>query len=530
MRIRPGTLFEDAAQRRGQTLVHLDRPFDIAPQGGLTYRIGELAALVREASGWLAAAGVRPGDRVGIVKDNHWDIDVLAYAAVRLGAVPAKIRSNLTPSAIETMLRRLEPSLLVTTARCLESALCDGIDLGGLAKQTLSIDRPVGGSLSIDAVRGQPVPPPEDRGDDDPLVVCPTSGTTGIPKLVVHSTNTIIRRLAQFEAHRYPFFGGRPTDTLASASAFSHGRTFCWTAVALTLTPRNIVIISDQDQAHAEPLLRVYPPDIFEALPSTFARWEATATGPHNPFRNVRLYISTYDAIHPPAVRTFLEASQRKHVVFMHGWGQSETGPLAFRLFTRKSLASKGDRHPTTRNAGSPTPIKTRLRVVDPTTLRRVPCGTPGVILARTKALALTYLGEQDRWDGKVHGAWFNTGDVGTVSRGGVVRLLDREVDAVPGLSCLELEDVIHDRMPDVVECVLLGAPGRFPLPVVVTKDGTLDAERWRVSTADLPQLDEPVVLSDDQVPCTGTGKVRRLELRKELGSTLVTYGKGTWI
>lgn len=113
-----------------------------------------MATLVRDAAGWLAAAGTRPGDRVAIVKGNHWDSDVLAYAAVRIGAVPAKIRHNLPPEAIQILLERLEPAVLVTTAHTLEAASRAGTDLAALAKATLSIDRTAPGALSLDRARG----------------------------------------------------------------------------------------------------------------------------------------------------------------------------------------------------------------------------------------------------------------------------------------------------------------------------------------------------------------------------------------
>ncbi|MGH3946116.1 MAG: AMP-binding protein, partial [Pseudonocardiaceae bacterium] len=488
----------------------------------------QLAGLTADAAGWLAAAGAGPGDRVAIVKGNNWDIDVLAYAAVRAGAVPAKIRNNLPPDAIQTLLERLEPAVLVTTAQTLDAASRAGVDLAALAKTTLTIDRSAPGALSLDSVRGQAPPPPHRRGDDEPLVVCPTSGTTGLPKLTLHSTTTIIRQLAQFEARRWPVIGGRLSDTVATASAFSHGRTFCWTAVALTLAPRHIVIISDDDPVRAEPVLRAHPPTILEGLPSTFIRWQPMAAKPGSPFCDVRVYVSTYDAIHPPAVRTFLAASKRPRAVFVHGWGQSETGPLTFRLFTRRALAARGDRHPTTRNQGLPTPGRVRLRVVDPKTFRALPPGQPGVIMARTKARCLGYLGEQQRWDEKADGPWFNTGDIGIVTRRGVV-FLDREVDEIPGMSCVELEDVIDDRLAEVLECIVLGTPGAPPLPVVVTGDGRLDAAGWRAAVRDLPALDEPIVLTWNQVPRTGTGKVRRLALRAQLTGVGATYGTGRW-
>ncbi|MGH3479930.1 MAG: hypothetical protein ACRDQD_24220, partial [Nocardioidaceae bacterium] len=183
---------------------------------------------------------------------------------------------------------------------------------------------------------------------------------------------------------------------------------------------------------------------------------------------------------------------------------------------------------PTTRNQGLPAPGRVRLRVVDPKTFRALPPGQPGVIMARTKARCLGYLGEQQRWDEKADGRWFNTGDIGIVTRKGVL-FLDREVDEIPGMSCVELEDVIDDRLAEVLECIVLGTPGSPPLPVVVTGDGRLDTAAWRAAVRDLPVLDEPIVLTWNQVPRTGTGKVRRLALREQLTGVGATYGTGRW-
>lgn len=524
-----GTLFEDLAEAGSSTLTYLTRPFDISPGDGTTYDIAQLASLVVEAAGWLAAAGVGPGDRVAVVKDNHWDIDLLACAAVRIGALPALIPNALPAEALQVILGRLNPSVVVTTLATLDAAATSGTPLDTLAERTLCIDGDAPGAMSLDAVRGHAPPPPHRRHHDEPLVVAPTSGTTGIPKLVVHSTNTIIRRLAGFEAHRWPVLGVKPADTVASASAFTHGRTFCWTAATYTMAPRAVVVVADHDPAGAEPLLRAHPPTILEGLPSTYVRWQPLASQSDNPFVEVRLYVSTYDAVHPTTVRAYLAASRRPHPVWVQGWGQTELGPLTFRFFTRKAVAKQGDRHPTTRNQGWPVPTRTRLRVVDPRTLAAVPRGEPGLIMAKTRARCLGYVGEQQRWDEKADGGWFNTGDIGALTRLGNVVFLDREVDHIPGWSCVELEDVIDDRIPQVIECVVLGSPGRPPLPVVVTEDGSLDPALWEAAVVDLPELDEPLVLTSEALPRTPTGKVRRLELRQRLADLCTTHGTGRW-
>jgi acyl-coenzyme A synthetase/AMP-(fatty) acid ligase len=530
-----GTLFEDRADQHAATVTHLDRPFDIAPERGVEYDVTGLAELVCDASGWLVAAGARPGDRVAIVKDNHWDYDLLACAAIRVGALPALISGHLPPAALELLLKRLDPTVLVTTSAILRAAAESGTDLTGLVRRTISLtpgESDVDGVIGLAELRGAPVPAPHRRPDDDPLVVTHTSGTTGVPKLVAHSTTTIIRRLAGMESIRWPVLGTRRSDTVASVSSFAHGRTFCWTASVFCLAPREILIVSDIGAECPPDVLRVHRPTILEALPAAFTRWQPAAGEPASPFTDTRMFVSTYDAVHPPVVRSFLAASRRRFPIWMQGWGQTETGPLSFRFLTRRSVASAAVRHPTTRDLGRPMPTRTRLAVVDPRTLRPIGRGRPGLVMASTAARCLDYVGESDRWAEKAVGRWWNTGDLGVLTRSGRVRLLDREIDRVPGTSCLELEDVIEDRLPGVVECVVLGVRGRPPLPVLVTADGRFDGiggPAWQHAVRDLPELADPVTLRWQDVPRTGTGKVRRVDLLHAVAGDAETHGTGLW-
>ncbi|MDQ3579654.1 MAG: AMP-binding protein, partial [Actinomycetota bacterium] len=177
-----GTLFDDLVLKGGKTLVELSRPLDIAPAHGTRYDIGQLAALVRGAAGWLHATGVRPGDRVAIVKANHWDYVLLACAAVRVGAIPALLSDHLSPHTLQLLLKRLDPALLVTTRVVLSRARDAETDLIGFARRTLTLDGSYPDAIDVENVRGTVPPPPVHRGVDDSLVVNHTSGTTGTPK------------------------------------------------------------------------------------------------------------------------------------------------------------------------------------------------------------------------------------------------------------------------------------------------------------------------------------------------------------
>jgi acyl-coenzyme A synthetase/AMP-(fatty) acid ligase len=515
-----GMLFDECAARGPGTRVRLDRPLDIAPSAGTRYRMPELADLVREAAAWFTAAGAGPGDRVALVKDNHWDYDLLACAAVRIGAVPAKLCGDLSADTLRTLLARLSPALLVTT-----SALWTRLaEAGGPGTEgrALLLDGHAHGTLSLDDVRNAPEPAPHRRHDDEPLVITHTSGTTGVPKLVAHSTRTIIGKLARFEAVRVPRIGVRRDDSLANVNAYAHGRTFCWTASAMCLTPADISILTTADPALADPVLRDCPPTVIEATPASYVRLLPLTGRLDHPFGRVRTFVSTYDAVHPPTLRAYLAASRHRRPLWMQGWGQTETGPLTFRFHTRASVAHG---KPGGRNVGRPVPFKARLRVVDPDTRRPLPRGQAGLVLARTAARALDYVGEPARWSAQLAGGWWDTGDLGVRRRDGSIDLLDRAVDQVPRMSCLRTEDVLEERLPQALECVVLaGADG--PRPVVVLTSGhRLERGDWERAVHDLPGLPPPITLPWSEVPRTATGKVRRRELLRRLGATTGPVG-----
>ncbi|TDD79069.1 long-chain fatty acid--CoA ligase [Actinomadura darangshiensis] len=519
-RIELGTLFEDVAARGHSTTVHLSRPLDIAPEMGTVLDPPALAGLVRDAAGWFAAAGVRPGDRVAISKRDHWDVVLLCCAAARLGAVPAPLSAHLEADVLDVLVKRLDPALLVVDA---------ARPVNRAASRTLVLEGEAGDApaLSLDDVRGHAAPVPCRPPVDDPLAIVHTSGTTGVPKLVVHSTRTLLRRLADFEAHRWPVLASRPDDVVAAAFSFAHGRALAWTAAVSALGPAKMVVITSAGWDEARAPLEEHRPTILEAQPSTFVRWRPHART--RAFERVRLYISTFDAVHPPTVRTFLDATRQRRPIWLQGWGQSETGPLTFRFLTRRAMRAERGRHPTTRDLGRPVPGRTRLRVVDRYTLRPVPRGTAGLLACSTKALCLDYTAERERYLRKRAGQWFITGDLGVLTRSGRLLLLDREADALPDASCVEVEDVIEDRLPGVGECVVLSVPGRPAQPVLVVEDGRLDPDRWRNAVADLPELAEPVLLTWERIPRTATGKVRRAALREHLDLPPETHGTGKW-
>ncbi|WP_239567616.1 class I adenylate-forming enzyme family protein [Streptomyces sp. G44] len=503
---------------------------DIDPTGQTILDVAAMAASVRDTSGALHAAGVRSGDRLAVYKENHFDCLLLAAAAIRIGAIPVMLSGLLSPDSVRPLLQRVEPKLLVSNRRLLQEKGSDGSALTSFATRTLCLDGGVPDTLALADVLGGADPSPAPRGDDELMMLTHTSGTTGIPKLIMYTPAKLQGQMARLECRHLPPITFRRNDTVAMFLPYVHARSFTWLYSVLTLSPAKVLLMSENDPEVVGPLFRQHRPTVVEALPIDFLQMERLAKDNQgDAFSSVRMFVGNFDAMHWSTIRTFLNASRHRFPVWREGYGQSETGGLGMTVITRFRANKRRDQLPGPRKVGRPMPGFVQLKVVDPETFRPVPNGRPGIVLARTKARCVGYYQESDRWNEKVVGDWWNTGDIGVKTRTGALKLLDREVNYAPGASCLELEDVIVDRLPEEHDVALLPVPGSPPVSVVATPDGRLDRERWRKATDGLPELAEPIVIDFKEMPRTGTGKILREELRRRYLAGADHPGTGQW-
>ncbi|MFC3519531.1 class I adenylate-forming enzyme family protein [Streptomonospora nanhaiensis] len=525
-----GLLFDRRARTGKPMVFRLSRPLDIDPRGRTLLDIGEMADCVRGTAAALHAAGVRSGDRVAVFKDNHFDCVLLAAAASRIGAVPVMLSGLLPDDAVRALLQRVEPALLISDRRRLTPADGDGKPLASFADRTLSLDGGVPGALTLAELEGAPEPAPAPRPNNELMMLTHTSGTTGVPKLIMYTPAKLQGQMARLECRHLPPITFRRSDTVAVFMPYVHARAFTWIYSVLTLAPAKVLLMSDSDPATVRPLFREHPPTVIEALPIDFTNLEDLARErAGNVFSSVRMFASTFDAVYWSTIRSFLNASQHPFPLWRYGYGQSETGGLGMTFITRRTANRRRDEEPGPRTVGRPMPTFVQIKVVDPQTFQPVPDGRPGLVFARTKARCVGYYGEPERWREKAVGEWWNTGDIGIRTRTGSVKLLDREVNHTPGLSCLELEDVLVDHLPPRHDVALLAVSGGPPVPVVATPDGRLDPEVWRRAARGLPDLADPVVIALADMPRTGTGKVRREELRRRHLGEAERPGTGRW-
>lgn len=537
-----GSLFDRRAETGKPMLFRLGRPLDIDPAARTILDIEAIAQCVRDTAGALHAAGVGPGDRFAVYKDNHFDCLLLAAAGIRIGAVPVMLSGLLPHDSVRPLLQRVEPKLLVSTQRLLTGKGSDGKPLTSFAERTLYLggsggsggddgsDGSTPDAMAFAELYGSTDPAPVPRGDDELMMLTHTSGTTGVPKLIMYTPATLQGRMARLECRHLPPVTIRRNDTVAMFTPYVHARAFTWIYSVLTLSPAKVLLMSDSDPEVVGPLFRRHRPTVIEGLPIDFSHMEELAADPRQgAFSSVRMFIGNFDAVHWSTIRTFLNASRHRFPVWREGYGQSETGGMGMTFITRPTANKPRDQYAGPRKVGRPMPGFVQLKVVDPGTFRPVPNGRPGLVLARTKARCVGYYREPERWNEKAVGEWWNTGDIGIKTRTGSLKLLDREVNYTPGVSRIEQEDVIVDHLPARHDVALLPVPDGPPIPIVATPDGQLDREHWRKAIRGLPELAEPIVIDFKDMPRTGTGKIIREELRRRYLDGVENPGTGRW-
>lgn len=502
-----GVLAETAAASQTAPLLTLDHDLDILPGQCRHLTMAELAGHVDDLAGRLAATGIRAGERVVVYKKANFDVWVLACAAARIGAVPAMLSPALDAATVAALLDRLDQPHLLSDGHKLD--LLADVALAGLTRQVITTNGPRPGAVSLTGLAGSPRVSPVFPGLDEPAMITHTSGTTGLPKLVVHTPRTMRARLRP-QLFLLALMNRR--ETVAIHIPFVHSRLYA--AMALCLQKGlPVLLMNESDPEAIARFLARNQPGLIEALPNSFLAWEELADDSQRPFASVKYFSCTFDAIHPRTIRRLLGASRRRAPLFFQIYGQSEVGPAVGRPYFRGSL-----RRMDGRCVGFPLPGSARVRVVSPDG-RRVSEDNPGSIEVRWDGIAKDYFGDRERYEANRDGLWWRTGDVGYRSRFGCLHLLDREIDTIPGVgSNLEIEDLVLNRLDELQELVVISGPDSEPVPVVCTTgDVPLDPERWHAAVAEFPRLREPVQIPLAELPRTATLKTRRLELSRLL-------------
>jgi acyl-CoA synthetase len=174
----------DAVRRNAELLP--DRPAYI-DHPGITLTWREFDSAASSLAAQLAGAGIARGDRVAVWHGDSTAIHVLFVAIERCGAVVVGLGARAGIREIAALLRSSAPKILITDPQRSDAAQQAA---GGAPEMLLLVlDQEAGAPWLDVAATPKPLGVAAELGPDDVFLINSTSGTTGLPKCVVHTQN-----------------------------------------------------------------------------------------------------------------------------------------------------------------------------------------------------------------------------------------------------------------------------------------------------------------------------------------------------
>ena len=490
--------YEKASIDFPNTKIYLDKLLSAFPEFELETTYKESLTFIQKRAYQLFTIGIKSGEKVMVYKSSAVDTYWLACAISYLGAVPVMTSAHLPSSIIDTFFERLEDAWLIY-----DNETKDKVNL--LKEKNLSK------AISVQEIQKQveTVTPLVSLNPNEISYMTHTSGTTGIPKLIAHSANSMGWRTA---FQKSIFSKMKEKGILAFHISPVHSR-FNIGMSSLMSLGFPYLAIKDPSIQNIEKLLQQFQPIGIETHPNNFIQWATLAKKRPELFEHTRYYHSTFDAINKETMATFLKTNRKKNGIYLQIYGQSECGPAIIRKHTLESLPGMNIRN---MGVGFEHFTKARIATNEGTLL---PINTTGNIQLYSKGRALTYFKEDTRFQENVYDEWWDTGDYGLINDIGELILHDRQVDLVDTLeSTLAIEDYLLDHLPHLEEVIIIRDNHGYPQPIIAITDGEFfQEELWFKAIENLPHLNEPMIMDYDKIPRTSTMKVQRRELEQIL-------------
>jgi long-chain acyl-CoA synthetase len=416
---------------------HGDRPAIKLDDITLNYAVVDQA--VARAAGLLRAAGVQPGDRVGIMLPNVPYFPFLFYGAMRLGAVVVTMNPLLKEREVAFYLSDSGAQMLVAWHQFEDAARSGAED----ANAETIIVQP--GSFEERLGAAEPVPDTAERDDDGTAVILYTSGTTGTPKgaELTHGNLTAAAEIAVGLVDK-----GADDVTLGALPLFhvfgltSGLESSVNVGACLTLLPRF-------DAGKALEMVERDGVTTFLGVPTMYAAILHHEGGEAFDTSSLDLCVSGGAAMPVEILRAFEEKFECK---ILEGYGLSETCGIA--SFNRPDRERKAG------SIGIPVP-GVDMKVVDDDG-NEVAQGEVGEILIRGPVVMKGYWNRPDATADTLTDGWLRTGDMARVDEDGYFFIVDRKKELIirGGFNIYprELEEVLYEH-PAVREAAVVGLP-----------------------------------------------------------------------
>ena len=473
----------------------------------------------------LRVLGIEPGDAVALQLPN-WLEYLVCYHGIQLaGGIVVQIGADWRSVEMEFGLGIGPAKAAIVPREFLDfdypAALRDlRPKLPGLEHVLVARGEAPDGCICLDEILADPI---EDRIEPETLLECRpspdqvvrivfTSGTTGLPKAIMHTDNTLAHsgRTVQRDFHH----DARDVVLMFVPFSTNYGSIM---GLHLPATAGAAMVLMERFSAtRALELIEREKVTYVPATPTGFIALSNSPAIEHTHLESVRLLLSA-GASFP--VQSINELREKFETTFIDSFGMNEFG-MGFWCLP--------DDDPDEVDGSIGRAIAgVEARIVDAEG-RTLPLGETGELVIKSAGMCAGYFNNADAnassWDDM---GWFRSGDLATVDDKGYFRIVGRNKDIIirggANISPREIEEILI-REPRIREASVIGLPdeyyGEVVCACIIPKPGdkpTADEIqaylKARIASYKLPSR----VVMLDEFPLNSMGKVRKEVLKERV-------------
>jgi len=472
-------------------------------------------AYVHETTALLASYGVKSGDRIAVMSQNHPATVAVLVALASLGAIMVGVNPDFGEKEARYVLEHSGASGILCSPAALPTVQAVAATLP--ARPWIVTNEPNGAGVPVlggphpDGARGAPAA--AGRADGVCLIIY-TSGTTGFPKGVMHSQRSIVLAGEGFVRRMHL----QPEERVLCILPMFHVNAIFYSLMG-TIAAGATLLLEEKFSASnfwkTAAARRATEVNTIAAVMNILMRRPREEFAPGHTLR--KIYGAPFSA---EMYRVFEAEFGVPDLI--EGYGMSEIPGALNNPFDgerRKGSMGKPSLHP------DPAVSLADVKIADDD-FNEIPVGTIGEILVRTPTIMKGYYRDPEATAAAFRDGYFLTGDLASMDSDGYAWFVARKKDIIrrrgENISGAEIDRIAGDH-PEVVEAAAIGVPAELGedevLLAVVRKPGSTLTEhelgewcRERLAAFKVPRY----VLFVDRLPRTPTHRVAKFELRKD--------------
>jgi fatty-acyl-CoA synthase len=361
----------------------------------------------------------------------------------------------------------------------------------------------------------------KDFDENTAAALCYTSGTTGNPKGVLYSHRSNV--LHGMMMNQPDVMGIRSEDVMLAIVPMFHANAWALAFGVPAAGAKLVMPGSGMDGPSIYELLESEQVTATAAVPTVWLGLlqYLESTGKKLPYLN-RVIIG--GAACPPMMIRKFELDYDVEVI--HAWGMTEMSPIGTSGKMKWATSGLGqEERLKLKEKQGRSPFLVEMKTVDDAGKDLQRDGTTsGHLLVKGPCISKSYFKRDEQV--LTSDGWFDTGDIATIDKLGFMQITDRDKDVIKSggewISSIEVENVAVG-CPGVAEAAVIGLPhpkwSERPLLVVVKEagseidqSGVLAYMEGKIAKWWMP--DDVVFV--DEIPHTATGKIQKMELRKQ--------------